>query len=235
MSGRRKKRRFMVYLGILVVLVCFGITGLHQVGKLIPRLQAKAVLSGESTSEEDWALVLVNKWNPIKDKTEIETTELWNGKRVDKRIYPYLQEMFDAMRKDGVYPVVASGYRTREEQQKLYDEKIQAYINEGYSKEQATEQAQTWVAVPGTSEHELGLGIDINADGIHSTGDEVYQWLEKNAHLYGFIYRYPQDKTEITGISNEPWHYRYVGVKAAAEIREQGICLEEYLEEKETF
>lgn len=106
---------------------------------------------------------------------------------------------------------------------------MQSYLNEGYSQDEAKELTEDWVAVPGTSEHELGLGVDINADGIHSTGEEVYQWLEKNAHLYGFIYRYPQDKTELTGISNEPWHYRYVGVKAATEIHEQGVCLEEYL------
>ena len=124
---------------------------------------------------------------------------------------------------------MASGYRTSEEQQKLYDEKCRSYLNEGYSQDEAKELTEDWVAVPGTSEHELGLGVDINADGIHSTGEEVYQWLEKNAHLYGFIYRYPQDKTELTGISNEPWHYRYVGVKAATEIHEQGVCLEEYL------
>lgn len=228
MFGRRK-RRFLIYFAAAVMLACFGITGFHFLGRNISGVQVAEALSKGSADEEDWALVLVNRWNPIKDKSEIETTQLWNGKCVDSRIYPYLQKMFDDMRKDGVYPVVASGYRTSEEQQKLYDEKMQSYLNEGYSQDEAKELTEDWVAVPGTSEHELGLGVDINADGIHSTGEEVYQWLEKNAHLYGFIYRYLQDKTELTGISNEPWHYRYVGVKAAAEIHEQGVCLEEYL------
>ena len=85
------------------------------------------------------------------------------------------------------------------------------------------------MALPGTSEHELGLAVDINADNVNSTGQEVYDWLLQNAWRYGFIQRYPADKTDITGISNEPWHYRYVGLEAAEEITQQGICLEEYL------
>lgn len=97
------------------------------------------------------------------------------------------------------------------------------------SEKEAMEEVQLWVAVPGTSEHELGLAVDINADKIHSEGAEVYTWLSENAYLYGFINRYPSDKTAVTGVANEPWHYRYVGVEAAAQIHEQGICLEEYL------
>lgn len=88
------------------------------------------------------------------------------------------------------------------------------------------------MSVPGTSEHQLGLAVDINADGIHSAGYEVYEWLEQNAHNYGFIYRYPPDKTEVTGVENEPWHYRYVGAEAAKEIHQKGICLEEYVKSR---
>ena len=62
-----------------------------------------------------------------------------------------------------------------------------------------------------------------------STGEQVYKWLAENSYRFGFIKRYPEDKTEITGIINEPWHYRYVGKKAAAEIYRSGVCLEEYL------
>ena len=92
-------------------------------------------------------------------------------------------------------------------------------------------QKQKQNAIPGTSEHQLGLGVDINADGINSYGYEVYNWLAQNAYGYGFIYRYPENKVTITGIANEPWHYRYVGVNAATEIYKRGICLEEYLGE----
>ena len=85
------------------------------------------------------------------------------------------------------------------------------------------------MAEPGTSEHELGLAIDINADLDRSTSDEVYGWLAQNAWKYGFVLRYPADKTDITGIDYEPWHYRYVGQEAAKEMHKKGLCLEEYL------
>ena len=111
------------------------------------------------------------------------------------------------------------------------DEKIAAFENEGNSRKEAKELAKEWVAVPGTSEHELGLSVDINANTSVSSRDSVYTWLAENAHSYGFIKRYPSDKTEITGINNEPWHYRYVGKETAEEIKEKGVCLEEYIEE----
>ena len=85
------------------------------------------------------------------------------------------------------------------------------------------------MAQPGTSEHELGLAVDINPDETMGTGQELYDWLLAHAWEYGFIKRYPADKVDITGISNEPWHYRYVGQEAARAITEQGLCLEEYL------
>lgn len=184
----------------------------------------------DGREEEEWSLELVNKWNPMKTSgNEVETVTLSNGERVDTRIYQQLQNMFDSARENGIYPIVASGYRTKSEQEELYYEKIAAYEAEGLSDEEAKIEAERWVAIPGTSEHQLGLAVDINADGIYSTGDQVYAWLAENAHKFGFIYRYPSDKTEITGVANEPWHYRYVGTAAAGEIHRQGICLEEYL------
>lgn len=179
--------------------------------------------------EADWCLILVNKWNYIPDNYEVELTELENGESVDKRIYPALQKMFDTARNDSIYPIVVSGYRTAEKQQSFMDEKIADYKAEGYALEEAITKAEAWVATPGTSEHQLGLGVDINADRIHSTGEEVYEWLKQNSYKFGFICRYQADKTHITGVINEPWHYRYVGTKAAAEIHNQGVCLEEYL------
>ena len=94
--------------------------------------------------------------------------------------------MVDAARKDGIYPVVWEGYRTYEEQQKILDDKIKAYINEGYSQSRAERTAKEWVALPGTSEHQLGIAVDINADKSKSSNDEVYTWLAANAHNYGF-------------------------------------------------
>jgi len=179
--------------------------------------------------EEGWQLILVNKWNPMPEDYQVELTELSNGQSVDKRIYPALQKMFDSARREGIYPTVASGYRTAEKQQSLMDEKIAEYRAEGLTRGEAERKAKKWVAVPGTSEHQLGLGVDINADGVHSKGKEVYAWLDKNGYKFGFIRRYPQDKTAVTGIINEPWHYRFVGIEAAGEIYRRGVCLEEYL------
>ena len=90
--------------------------------------------------------------------------------------------------------------------------------------------AEKYVAIPDTSEHQLGLSVDINADTNKCSSEKVYQWLDENAYKYGFVKRYPEDKTDITGISNEPWHYRYVGTTVAKIMKEENLCLEEYLE-----
>ncbi len=190
------------------------------------------IFQTQAQADRPWNLILVNKDNPIPKNYLVELLELSNGEQVDERIYPKLQEMFDAARADGIYPVVVAGYRTHQVQQRLLDEKIQAYKDEGYSQKEAEKLAKSWVAVPGTSEHELGIAVDINADTSLCTSDDLYAWLDENGYKYGFIYRYPQDKTDITGIINEPWHYRYVGTEAAKEIYEQGVCLEEYMENR---
>ena len=121
-------------------------------------------------------------------------------------------------------PRVVSGYRTADIQQSFYDEKTAKYIKEGYSESEAKEIAGQWVALPGYSEHQLGFAVDING----ATYD-VYSWLQENSYKYGFIFRYPGNKTQITGVAEEVWHYRYVGVEAATKMYEQGLCLEEYL------
>ena len=183
-----------------------------------------------ASEDNGWNLILVNRENYIPADYEVQLTELSNGKKVDSRIYPELQEMFNAARAQGYGLFVREGYRTQEEQQQLMDEKIEAYENEGKSKSEAKKLAEQWVAIPGTSEHQLGIAVDINADTTKSSSDDVYNWLAENAHTYGFIKRYPSNKTDITGVINEPWHYRYVGKEAASEIYSQGICLEEYIE-----
>lgn len=183
-----------------------------------------------ASEDHGWNLILVNRENYIPADYEVQLTELSNGKKVDSRIYPELQEMFNAARAQGYGLFVREGYRTQEEQQQLMNEKIEAYENEGKSKPEAKKLAEQWVAIPGTSEHQLGIAVDINADITKSSRDDVYNWLEENAHTYGFIKRYPSNKTDITGVINEPWHYRYVGKEAASAIYSQGICLEEYIE-----
>lgn len=183
----------------------------------------------ENTDGGESILLLVNKNNPIPEGYDMELTLLSNGIMVDSRAYPDLQEMFDTMRAEGVYPTILEGYRTSEYQQEIMQGRINGYIAQGYSEEGARAEAEKWVAVPGTSEHELGLALDINADVSMSDAWDVYNWLAKNAYRYGFILRYPEGKESITGIDYEPWHYRYVGREAAAEIYYSSLCLEEYL------
>ena len=180
---------------------------------------------------EEWNLIVVNRWNELPEDYEVDLTELSNGQMVDSRVYPYLQEMFDAARTEDVYPVVREGYRTAEEQQEILDDKIQSYINQGYSQVKAERTAKEWVALPGTSEHQLGIAVDINADKSKCSNEDVYGWLAENAYKYGFVLRYPPGKQKITGTSYEPWLYRYVGEEAAKEIYERGICLEEYFKQ----
>lgn len=136
-----------------------------------------------------------------------------------------LESMYQDAKKEGLTLVVNSAYRSYEDQQKIYDEYFRIY-------DEVT--AARLVAVPGTSEHQLGLSVDLTSQsvvdgqfGVFGSTPE-YQWVIKNAYHYGFILRYPSDKIEITGITNEPWHYRYVGVKLATKLYEEGLTLEEY-------
>ena len=194
-----------------------------------PETEEVPDISHEIPVSEEWNLIVVNRWNKIPDNYSMELTELSNGHKVDSRIYGFLEAMIYAAKKENVYMFVRDGYRTNEEQRQLLEERIQLYLSQGYSRESAEKKAQEWVAVPGTSEHEIGLAVDINPDYSYGYTQNVYQWLGKNAHKYGFILRYPEGKEHITGIANEPWHYRYVGVEAATEIYQSGLCLEEYL------
>lgn len=187
------------------------------------------VTETEPVPEEDWRLVLVNRDNPLPENFEITLKELRNSQFVDERIYPELQEMFDDARAAGYSPLINESYRSHERQQEIMDSHIANYEASGYSHDDAVAAAETEVAIPGTSEHELGLALDITTEGdIDPTG--LWYWLKENSWKYGFILRYPEEKTDITGITYEPWHFRYVGKEAAKKICDSGVCLEEYLE-----
>ncbi len=187
----------------------------------------------EAHTDQDtpWNLILVNKDNPIPENNERKLVDVNGNQQVDERIYEPLMDMLEAAREGngGELPIVVSGYRTQEKQQSLFDEKINQFKNDGYSEAEALEQTKKWVAVPGYSEHQVGLAVDING-AIY----DVYLWLQENSYKYGFIFRYPGDKTDITGTEQEVWHYRYVGKEAAAEMYQQGLCLEEYLEKRQS-
>ena len=195
-----------------------------------PAPTAAALSADELNAGDGWMLLLVNSSNAIPDGyAPTELTELSNGQSVDKRIYPSLQSMFDDARAQGVYPVVSSGYRTANQQQSEMDDKIQEYIDDGKSEDEARTLAATYVAQVGYSEHEAGLAIDIVAKANKSDDDTVWAWMKEHCAEYGFILRYPEGKEGVTGMSYEPWHFRYVGVEAAQKIMGAGITLEEYL------
>ena len=228
MRYRRKKRR-----GTIVILLLIIVIGaeLAAVSRILPGGGFGGLLSfiQKDDTPADWRLILVNSENPIPQDYDIELTRLSNGVSVDSRIYPDLQRMFDDAREQGVDPTVREGYRSRDEQIQMMESYVSRYINEGYSESEAETLAAQIVAQPGTSEHELGIAVDIN--GASGVSDEtVYRWLLENAYKYGFILRYPSGKEDVTGIDYEPWHYRYVGEKAALDIHTRQITLEEYLD-----
>ena len=226
MATKKTKGKWIVKLLKAAVTAYLLLILCQMIGNAYSRLS----ITHKIPVSEEWNLIVVNRWNELPEDYSVELTELSNGQKVDSRIYPYLQEMFDAARAEGIYPIVREGYRTAEEQQEILDDKIQTYINQGYSQSRAEKTAKEWVALPGTSEHQLGIAVDINADKSKCSNEEVYAWLAENAYKYGFVLRYPPGKQKITGTSYEPWHFRYVGIEAAYEINERGICLEEYFE-----
>lgn len=230
-----RRKRLLKHIVVAALVFILGLVLLRAVLYIaiqgeIPMINRFNLFRREADTSFGWNLILVNDDYCIPRNYEVELTELSNGEKVDSRIYPQLQQMFDDARTEGLELFVREGYRTTQDQKNIMNERIQKYQDEGYSRWEAKERAEEYVAEPGTSEHELGIAVDINADTSKCSADAVYTWLANNAYKYGFIKRYPDDKTEITGVNNEPWHYRYVGVDSAIEMQEKGLCLEEYIE-----
>ena len=183
-----------------------------------------------------WYLTLVNFEHELPEDFAPETLTLAdNGYETDSRISEAVKTMIADARKEKVRIIAVSAFRDYAYQKELYENKVQRLQREkGYSVDKARVEAATVVAYPGTSEHQLGLALDL-VDARHvklDTSQEnttAYKWLYEHCAEYGFIVRYPNGKTDITGIIYEPWHFRYVGVDAAKVIMENDITLEEYL------
>lgn len=165
---------------------------------------------------------LVNSWNPVPEDYTPTLTEL-EEYQIDASCRDALQKLLEGCRQAGYECHINSAYRDTAKQQQLWDKQYDSYISAGKSPEKAHELTAKRVAVPGTSEHHLGLAVDLGGS------EGVYDWLEKHCWEYGFIRRYPDEKTAVTGIIYEPWHYRFVGVPMATAIHETGLTLEEYL------
>lgn len=200
--------------------------------------KSQGPILADETEKQQWYLRLVNRDYPMTeaDVPEVATETIdANGYQVDARIMEDLEAMFADARAAGRNPMICSAFREWDMQVSLYENKILRVMQEeGLSEEDAAVKAATVVAKPGTSEHQVGLALDIVSSEYQELDEaqmetEDQKWLMENSWKYGFILRYPMDKSDITGVIFEPWHYRYVGKKAAKEITEQNLTLEEYV------
>ena len=200
-----------------------------------------AATTGETSDEQvvfdknDWKLLLVNKQHPIPEDYTFTLGKITGNMQCDERIIPELLAMLQAAKADGVNLIICSPYRDLNRQEVLFNRKIDAYMSKGMSYMEAYKTASQAVTVPGASEHQLGLALDIVCDTYYSLNEgfgdtEAGKWLAEHSCEYGFILRYPLGKEYITSIEYEPWHFRYVGKEAATEITEKGITLEEFVE-----
>lgn len=225
---------FLLGVALVLHLIVAGLGMRPQDSMALPAAPAREAQT-PLAEEEGWMLTLVNPWQEMPRDYAPALARLENGQAVDARCFPHLQAMLEACRAQGLSPVVCSAYRTWEKQAGLYQRQVDKLLARGYAQADAEREAGRAVARPGTSEHQLGLAVDIvdvNDQNLDPSQENtpVQQWLLAHSWEYGFILRYPSEKSDITGIIYEPWHYRYVGRPAARAIYAQGVTLEEYLQ-----
>ena len=177
-------------------------------------------------------LIMVNTWNELPDDFTVELTKVTGGRQASVECAEILEKMIADCKAAGCSPNIVGGYRTVSDQRVLFNNILEEYKEKGYGN--AYTKTLQRCAIPGTSEHHLGLAFDITDTRYPKkyTGENnAVQWLSEHCWEYGFILRYPEDKTHLTGIMGEPWHFRYVGTELAMEMKDSGLCLEEYLDE----
>ena len=183
-----------------------------------------------------WRVCMVNPWNALPPDTDaVEVVSVGGDHAIAVEAKADFSAMVYAMQQADLGPIITSSFRTGERQQEIFNERMAGYISQGMSEADAYAKTATSVAIPGTSEHQLGLAMDMT-DAHYNKLDEgqmetpTQLWLIENSWRYGFILRYPAGKQAITGIIYEPWHYRYVGKELAAELYELGLTMEEYFD-----
>lgn len=183
------------------------------------------------TDAEKWNLAIINTKYPLPDSYAPALSNAISGSNIqlDSRVSERYAEMYAAAKLSGCVLTPYSGYHSYALQETNYSRKVNFYVNQGISAEEANQKASAQVLPAGCSEHNAGLAMDIVSASSDFINTKEYKWLCENAHNYGFILRYPEDKTAITGMNFEPWHWRYVGTQAAKEMKEKNQCLEEYL------
>ncbi len=184
--------------------------------------------------EASWQLICLNKNRVVEKGYESKMSLSYvagSNQRMDSRAAVWYDKMYNAALADGITLTPCSGYRSYDRQDTLFNEYVNDYMSQGYGYQEAYDKASTRRNPPGSSEHNIGICMDIicaaSSAGFENTS--AYRWLKNNAANYGFIERYPQNKQSATGVKFEPWHWRYVGVGNAPAIASSGLCLEEYL------
>lgn len=180
---------------------------------------------------DDWRLTLANYENLLPENFTVKVSNIDNTRQFDSRAIGELNDMMNAMKKDGVTNVwVQSAYRSVARQKELYDNSVKKYLQQGKTQEEAEKLTDEYINKPGSSDHNLGLAVDFNYVDNKFEKLDGFKWLKKNAENYGFVLRYPKDKEDITKIAYESWHWRYVGVEHAKKMNDLNMCLEEYIE-----
>lgn len=195
--------------------------------------QADGAVDISSFDKEDWKIMLINKQHPIPEEYEFTLATIKGSMKCDERIIPELQQMMQEAKKDGVTLVIRSPYRDYERQIYLFNRKVKGYMKKKMSYLESYRTTAQAVTIPGASEHQAGLALDITSDSYSTltqgfADTKAGEWLAEHSFEYGFILRYPEGKEDITGISFEPWHFRYVGKTAAKYMYDHELTLEEF-------
>ena len=172
----------------------------------------------------------MNADSPLSEDFVVQL-EKYEGVPFEERIVEALERMVEDARNAGCTLKIASGYVSKEDQDAQYHAKIQQLMEqEGYSQVRAEDQAQKTIGRGGYNEHQTGMLVEFAAseEGVPFEQSQAYQWLMKNSVNYGFVLRYPENKTSITGTDYTPSCFRYVGTDNAIKMREYSMCLEEY-------
>jgi len=167
-------------------------------------------------------VLMTNPWNPIPKDFRLNLVDIGDY-QFDRSGAEALVAMINDCCDAGHDCYINNSYRSHGTQQYLWDNGIEKRMARGMTYEEALADTARSVAVPGHSEHETGLAVDIVGN------DALYEWLGTHCWDYGFILRYPDDRIPITGIKYEPWHFRYVGKELSLELKELGLCMEEYI------
>ncbi len=182
-------------------------------------------------ASDNWMLTLINKNYPLDKNYTPSTAYVIEGSNItaDVRVAEAYRQMYTAALSEDIILTPYSAYCSYQRQQVIYENKVQAFVMQGLTEEEAKLSAEKRVEPAGCSENGAGLSVDVLSASAGFASTNEYKWLVANAHNYGFVLRYPEDKTDITGMIYQPWHWRYVGVDVAKEMKNQNLCLEEFL------